>query len=88
MDFRDPNIVGTFLYHCHILKHEDMGLMGVVQVLPPGLPTVTTLKAPAGVGLATGKPATVVDGKTAFTTVVRRRRCARDYRAVRGRCDL
>ena len=23
-DFRDPNIVGTFLYHCHILKHEDL----------------------------------------------------------------
>jgi FtsP/CotA-like multicopper oxidase with cupredoxin domain len=21
MDFRDPNIVGTFLYHCHILEH-------------------------------------------------------------------
>jgi FtsP/CotA-like multicopper oxidase with cupredoxin domain len=47
MDFRDPNTVGTFLYHCHILKHEDMGMMGVIQVLPPGLPTVTTLTAPA-----------------------------------------
>ncbi len=23
MDFRDPNIVGTFVYHCHILQHED-----------------------------------------------------------------
>jgi plastocyanin len=36
MDFRDPNIVGTFLYHCHILKHEDMGMMGSIQVLPTG----------------------------------------------------
>jgi FtsP/CotA-like multicopper oxidase with cupredoxin domain len=53
MDFRDPNIVGTFLYHCHILKHEDMGMMGVIEVLPPGLPTVTTLRAPARIGTAT-----------------------------------
>ena len=33
MDFSDPNTVGTFLYHCHILKHEDMGMMGSIQVL-------------------------------------------------------
>ena len=53
MDFRDPNIVGTFMYHCHILKHEDMGMMGLIQVLPPGLPTLTRLQAPAGIGTAT-----------------------------------
>jgi len=53
MDFRDPNIVGTFLYHCHIIKHEDMGMMGVIQVLPPGAPTVTTLQAPPRIGIAT-----------------------------------
>lgn len=53
MDFRDPNIVGTFPYHCHILKHEDMGMMGVIQVLPPGLPTVTTLSAPPRISTAT-----------------------------------
>jgi FtsP/CotA-like multicopper oxidase with cupredoxin domain len=34
MDFRNPNTVGTFLYHCHILKHEDLGMMGSIQVLP------------------------------------------------------
>jgi FtsP/CotA-like multicopper oxidase with cupredoxin domain len=34
MDFRDPNIVGTFPYHCHILQHEDGGMMGTIQVLP------------------------------------------------------
>ena len=34
MDFSDPNAVGTFLYHCHILKHEDMGMMGSIEVLP------------------------------------------------------
>jgi FtsP/CotA-like multicopper oxidase with cupredoxin domain len=45
MDFSDPNIVGTFLYHCHILKHEDMGMMGSIQVLPPGTPTRLTVRS-------------------------------------------
>jgi FtsP/CotA-like multicopper oxidase with cupredoxin domain len=34
MDFRDPNIVGTFPYHCHILQHEDGGMMGTIRVDP------------------------------------------------------
>jgi FtsP/CotA-like multicopper oxidase with cupredoxin domain len=34
MDFRDPNTVGTFLYHCHILEHEDKGMMGSIRVEP------------------------------------------------------
>ncbi len=25
MDFRDPTIAGTFVFHCHILLHEDWG---------------------------------------------------------------
>ena len=33
VDFRSPDIVGTFLYHCHILEHEDAGMMGSIQVL-------------------------------------------------------
>jgi FtsP/CotA-like multicopper oxidase with cupredoxin domain len=36
MDFRDPNSVGTFAYHCHLLEHEDGGMMGIIQVLPRG----------------------------------------------------
>lgn len=36
LDFRDPNIVGTFVYHCHILEHEDGGMMGVIRVEPAG----------------------------------------------------
>jgi FtsP/CotA-like multicopper oxidase with cupredoxin domain len=36
MDFSDPNIVGTFVYHCHILEHEDGGMMGEIKVLPQG----------------------------------------------------
>jgi FtsP/CotA-like multicopper oxidase with cupredoxin domain len=34
MDFSDPNIVGTFLFHCHILLHEDLGMMHKILVLP------------------------------------------------------
>lgn len=33
---RDAQI-GTFVYHCHILQHEDSGMMAVIRVLcPPG----------------------------------------------------
>jgi FtsP/CotA-like multicopper oxidase with cupredoxin domain len=32
MDFRDPNAVGTLVYHCHLLEHEDGGMMGTVRV--------------------------------------------------------
>jgi FtsP/CotA-like multicopper oxidase with cupredoxin domain len=34
MDFRDPNTIGTFLYHCHLLEHEDGGMMGLIRVEP------------------------------------------------------
>jgi FtsP/CotA-like multicopper oxidase with cupredoxin domain len=33
MDFRGP-VVGDFVYHCHILDHEDGGMMAIVQVNP------------------------------------------------------
>lgn len=33
MDFRNPVIKGTFLYHCHILDHEDGGMMASIRVL-------------------------------------------------------
>src|SRR6202000_325644 len=42
MDFRDPNIVGTFVYHCHILEHEDGGMMGRIRVLPTSTSASTT----------------------------------------------
>jgi len=34
MDFRDPTIAGTFLFHCHILLHEDEGMMHKILVEP------------------------------------------------------
>ena len=35
MDFRGPD-VGDFVYHCHILDHEDAGMMAIIRVLPKG----------------------------------------------------
>jgi hypothetical protein len=35
MAFTDPRIVGTFVYHCHVLKHEDKGMMGNAEVYDP-----------------------------------------------------
>jgi len=32
-DFRGPDI-GDFVYHCHILEHEDHGMMATIRVLP------------------------------------------------------
>jgi FtsP/CotA-like multicopper oxidase with cupredoxin domain len=33
LDFRGAD-VGDFVYHCHILEHEDGGMMAVIRVLP------------------------------------------------------
>ncbi len=34
MDFTDPRVIGTFLLHCHILSHEDAGMMAKIHVGP------------------------------------------------------
>ena len=34
MDFRDPTIAGIFVFHCHILLHEDLGMMHKIEVDP------------------------------------------------------
>jgi FtsP/CotA-like multicopper oxidase with cupredoxin domain len=33
MDFRDPVIRGEFVFHCHILDHEDLGMMAKIEVI-------------------------------------------------------
>jgi cytochrome oxidase Cu insertion factor (SCO1/SenC/PrrC family) len=33
--FTDPLIVGRFMYHCHVLDHEDKGMMAVIEVYDP-----------------------------------------------------
>jgi len=34
MDFRGP-VVGDFVFHCHILGHEDLGMMAIERVQAP-----------------------------------------------------
>jgi FtsP/CotA-like multicopper oxidase with cupredoxin domain len=36
MDFRG-DIAGRFVFHCHILSHEDKGMMNVIQVNPAAI---------------------------------------------------
>jgi suppressor of ftsI len=33
MDFRDPVIRGEFVFHCHILDHEDQGMMAKIEAI-------------------------------------------------------
>jgi FtsP/CotA-like multicopper oxidase with cupredoxin domain len=40
MDFRGPD-VGDFVYHCHILEHEDNGMMAIIRVLPRKQPSAS-----------------------------------------------
>jgi FtsP/CotA-like multicopper oxidase with cupredoxin domain len=71
MDFRDTNIVGTFVYHCHILQHEDSGMMGEIQVLPAGVASVTTATASASSITPNGSvtlTANVIDSTTGANT--------------------
>lgn len=32
IDFRDPEVRGTFLFHCHLQQHADLGMMASVTV--------------------------------------------------------
>ena len=40
MPFTDPLIVGRFMFHCHILRHEDHGMMANIEIYDPAPPTV------------------------------------------------
>ena len=35
MPFTDPTIIGRFMFHCHVLRHEDRGMMANVEVYDP-----------------------------------------------------
>jgi FtsP/CotA-like multicopper oxidase with cupredoxin domain len=53
MDFRGPNSVGTFVYHCHLLEHEDNGMMGLIRVEPQVSRSQTPVAAPVVTGSST-----------------------------------
>jgi FtsP/CotA-like multicopper oxidase with cupredoxin domain len=41
IDFTNVD-AGTFVYHCHMLFHEDHGMMGIIRVLPSPPPAMKT----------------------------------------------
>ena len=49
LDFRGKD-VGIFVFHCHILNHEDLGMMNIIQVVAPNSASAAASKlAPAPV---------------------------------------
>jgi FtsP/CotA-like multicopper oxidase with cupredoxin domain len=44
--FTDPNIVGHLMFHCHVLNHEDRGMMTMLEVYRPGLPHICKMPNP------------------------------------------
>jgi FtsP/CotA-like multicopper oxidase with cupredoxin domain len=63
VDFRDPSAVGMFPYHCHLLEHEDKGMMGTILVEPASKTTerqkMTAAKPIDQATSATGSVSTV-----------------------------
>jgi FtsP/CotA-like multicopper oxidase with cupredoxin domain len=46
--FKAPEQVGRFVFHCHILEHEDNGMMAPVEVLGPANIAEQQLSEPVG----------------------------------------
>ncbi len=60
MAFTDPTIVGRFMYHCHILEHEDKGMMSQIEVYDPKtgpMPEGMHMSSDAGKSRSHGIPA-------------------------------
>jgi len=64
MDFRDPNVVGTFVYHCHLLEHEDGGMMGLIRVEPKENPANAAKRLAPGFRPLCGRPALATSAQT------------------------
>ncbi|MGD0940938.1 MAG: multicopper oxidase domain-containing protein [Terracidiphilus sp.] len=48
VDFRGQDI-GSFVFHCHILNHEDLGMMNIIQVVPAPASQNIPIAAPASI---------------------------------------
>ena len=45
LPFTDPLILGRFMFHCHVLKHEDGGMMANIEIYDPApQPLATRIK--------------------------------------------
>ena len=52
--FDQPYSLGKYVFHCHILEHEDLGMMAAIRVLDPSQMDVV---ADAGAGMGDAPPA-------------------------------
>ncbi|MTJ83046.1 MAG: multicopper oxidase domain-containing protein [Telmatospirillum sp.] len=44
--FTNPEIAGRFVYHCHLLEHEDKGMMATIEVYDPAVLRRTVARRP------------------------------------------
>ena len=64
VDFRGPDI-GSFVFHCHILGHEDLGMMNIIQVVPAPAAQNIPISAPPAIAVgAVSAPTKSPDSKT------------------------
>lgn len=68
MDFRDLNIIGIFPYHCHILSHEDLGMMGTIQVQAQTTTSLSSTATTIVTGASTTLTAKVTSSATSIPT--------------------
>jgi FtsP/CotA-like multicopper oxidase with cupredoxin domain len=48
--------VGRYMYHCHILEHEDKGMMSVIQVVDTSTPVASAPRSAPGLLTAAAAP--------------------------------
>ncbi len=56
--FTDPTIIGRFMFHCHILEHEDKGMMAQIEVYDPKVGPMPEGHDMTGMNHAEHSPAT------------------------------
>jgi FtsP/CotA-like multicopper oxidase with cupredoxin domain len=87
VDFRDRRVVGTFVYHCHLLEHEDGGMMGLIRVDPATRPANSQPRSSAANHRLCGNPAAVASIRSRSQRAVTFSPTninARDPRAIAG----
>ena len=66
LDFTDPTIIGTFLFHCHIMSHEDGGMMASIRVGTAPPLNVSAASVNFASPTATAQTVTVSGGTPAY----------------------
>lgn len=67
VDFTDPLDIGTFLLHCHILSHEDGGMMAAIRVGTAPPMTVSNGNVSFASATSPAQAVTLSGGKVPFS---------------------